>query len=499
MTLLTLGVIEGLAYVATLLTYDEYEYTSTIDSADALDVQRADDEMLHPYYGHAPRSYRSDLNILPPPRRRDGTVVIAMLGGSVAQAVAPLLRNAVFQHLLQRGTGIEPVFLDLTNNGYHQPQQAIILANLLVNGGEFDAIVNLDGHEEIVAPLINTSAGVYPFFPRRWSGMVITPDRQALLGRRQALLDERNDILHAGWAEFLYGSATFRFWRSFRLALNNEQLSQLEQEWLVGSGSYDLMKHGPRVSYEPNALQEESVAVWRRSSWLLSAMADINDAAYYHFLQPQYAPASGPKPGEELATVFESNGLTLADYPQSYAMLVQAGQELEQEGVEFVDLSQLSVESGDAIYEGACCRLTERGTELLAERVLQRLVEETDWFDEESSTTGNLAPVGQGDFDVYQAGNYMAYAKRPCAPEDTDASFFLRVEPAPDDPAASTAQGGVEEWSWSFEQSGARFADQCVATVPLGYYEEARVHTGQLADDGTPAWEVAFSVSRSGE
>ena len=138
--------------------------------------------------------------------------------------------------------------------------------------------------------------------------------------------------------------------------------------------------------------------------------------------------------------------------------------------------------------------MTERGTELLAERVLQHLVEETDWFGEQSSTAGKLTPVGRGDFDIYHAGNYVAYAKRSCAPEDTDAPFFVRVEPAPDDPAASTTQGGVEEWGWSFEQQGARFADSCVATVPLGYYEDARVHTGQFADDETPAWEIAFSV-----
>ena len=466
-----------------------------LETASVSRLERTDSEILHPYYGHTPNSHRSDLNILPPPQRQPGTVIIAMLGGSVAQAVAPRLRNAVFQHYLSEGSGTVPIFLDLTNDGYHQPQQAMIITNLLVNGGEFDVIVNLDGHEEIVAPVFNDSVGVYPFFPRRWSNMVVTSDRQLLLGRRQMLLDERDEILNVGWVESLYGSPTLRLLRRSRLDEIAEQIHEHEREWIAGSAGHDLAKHGPRVHYEPEELQEASVGVWRRSSWLLWAMADMSGARYTHFLQPRYAGWETPS-GDELVAPIDQTGLTAETYSESYAMLVEAGQALAAEGVNFVDLSELSAAGEEPLYEDTCCRLTERGVRSLMQPLLQQVVEDATGSGVESSVDG-LTPIGHGRFDVYHAGNYVVYAKESCRPSDTVEPFFLTVTPVPTDLAASNQQSDVDELSWSFDQYGTRFADQCVATVPLGDWFDASVRTGQFADDGTPAWEVDFAVART--
>lgn len=489
-----LAAIEGLAWLTLQWMAGRTAPVSLIEQAEMSNLAKPDSEILHPYYGHTPNSHRADLNILPPPRRQAGTVIIALLGGSVAHAVAPTLRNAVFRHYLTDGSGTTPIFLDLTNEGYHQPQQAMIVANLLVNGGEFDVIVNLDGHEEIIAPLINDSAGVYPFYPRRWSGMVVTSDRQLLLGRRQMLLDERDAMLGASWAESLYGSPALRLVRRFRLDRVDEQIRQNEREWSAGDIGYDLAKHGPRVRYETDELQAASVAVWRRSSWLLAAMADMGGVRYTHFLQPRYTAWTMPA-GDELMAPIESTELTVATYSESYAALVQAGQALAAEGVEFVDLSELAADGEEPLYENTCCRLTEHGIRSLVRPLLQHVVADAGASATTGSTPG-LAPVGRGDFDVYHAGNYVVFAKQPCRPSDTDALFYLVVQPESAE-LASSGRPDVDELSWSFDQYGTRFADQCVATVPLGDWFKASVRTGQFADDDTPAWEVGFAVSRA--
>ena len=486
--------LEGSAWLALQWTDGRAAEVSLIDLAEISSLAKPDSEILHPYYGHTPNSHRADLNIMPPPRRQAGTVIIAFLGGSVAHAIAPMLRNAIFRHYLAEGSGTTPIFLDLTNAGYHQPQQALIVANLLVNGGEFDVIVNLDGHEEIIGPLINDSAGVYPFYPRRWSGMVVTSDRQLLLGRRQMLLDERDGV-RAGWVESLYGSPTLRLVRHYRLDRINEQIRQNEREWIAGNVGHDLAKHGPRVRYETAELQAASIAVWRRSSWLLSAMAEMGSARYIHFLQPQYTASATPA-GDELAAPIGSMELTVETYSESYAMLAEAGQALAAEGVDFVDLSAFAAGGEAPLYENTCCRLTEHGVKSLTQPLLRDVVAAAGGTGANSSTSGGLAPVGRGDFDVYHAGNYVVFAKRPCRPSDTAAPFYLFVEPEPAG-LALIEQPDADEWSWSFDEYGTRFADQCVATVPLGDWFKASVRTGQFADDNTPAWEVGFAVSRT--
>lgn len=469
-----------------------------METASVTRLERTDSEILHPYYGHTPNSHRSDLNILPPPQRQPGTVIIAMLGGSVAQAVAPMLRNAVFQHYLSEGSGTVPIFLDLTNDGYHQPQQAMIITNLLVNGGEFDVIVNLDGHEEIVAPVFNDSVGVYPFFPRRWSNMVVTSDRQLLLGRRQMLLDERDEILNVGWVESLYGSPTLRLLRRSRLDEIAEQIHEHEREWIAGSTGHDLAKHGPRVHYEPEELQEASVGIWRRSSWLLWAMADMGGTRYTHFLQPRYTGWETPS-GDEVVAPVDQAGLTAESYSESYAMLVEAGQALAAEGINFVDLSELWAAGEEPLYEDTCCRLTEHGVRSLVQPLLQQVVEDADGLGEKGAkgSTNGLVPIGRDRFDVYRAGNYVVYVKEPCLPSDTEEPFFLTVTPISSDLVTSNQQPEADDLFWSFDQYGTRFAAQCVATVPLGYWLNASARTGQLAAADAPAWEIEFAVSRT--
>ena len=99
------------------------------------------------------------------------------------------------------------------------------------------------------------------------------------------------------------------------------------------------------------------------------------------------------------------------------------------------------------------------------------------------------APAARSpDWDLYldAAGTELTYHKEPCAPEDLQERFHLRVFPA-DLPTA----GSQASWyhTFPFAEHGLLRGGACVALVPLPSYERgsARIRTGQFN-----GWRVEF-------
>ena len=118
---------------------------------------RLDDERIsHPFYGFSLTSAYDELNAMPPRQGRDDTVVIGLLGGSVAAAVEPYLQSALTRWFAANNRLRQPAVLKLAVPGAKQPQQTLIVASALLLGGEFDLIVNLDGFNELVSAWAGT-------------------------------------------------------------------------------------------------------------------------------------------------------------------------------------------------------------------------------------------------------------------------------------------------------------------------------------------------------
>src|SRR5262249_24483082 len=96
--------------------------------------------------------------------------VVLILGGSFADQVFYLgkekLADSLRKHAPFRDKEIE--VLSVALGGYKQPQQMIILADLLIHGGHYDAVVNIDGFNEVDASLDNYDDGLNPFYPQSW-------------------------------------------------------------------------------------------------------------------------------------------------------------------------------------------------------------------------------------------------------------------------------------------------------------------------------------------
>ena len=100
------------------------------------------------------------------------------------------------------------------------------------------------------------------------------------------------------------------------------------------------------------------------------------------------------------------------------------------------------------------------------------------------------APSVAADYNLYLRDNALYYAKRPCAPADTDAKFFLHIYPtnATDLPAYN---GVLENLDFDFINYGFLTDDKCIIRRALPEYPINRIHTGQFVyPDGAVVWEA---------
>ncbi len=105
-------------------------------------------------------------------------------------------------------------------------------------------------------------------------------------------------------------------------------------------------------------------------------------------------------------------------------------------------------------------------------------------------------PIIRSDFDVYVNENSLFYFKEPCAPVDTEASFFLHVIPVDaNDLPDHRKRYDFDDLGFGFEWRGVIFEGKCMAAIALPEYAIISIRTGQHADEGS-LWEGKFRFDR---
>ena len=125
---------------------------------------------------------------------------------------------------------------------------------------------------------------------------------------------------------------------------------------------------------------------------------------------------------------------------------------------------------------------------------LQNHTDPFDWA-RESLTAGDFGePRSRSRYDIYLDENALIYYKRPCAPEDAQARFYLHIYPTDASvlPPARQKRGFDNSQNFQFPDAGKISHDSCIAIVQLPPYPIQSIHTGQFA--GAQLWRAEIEL-----
>lgn len=349
--------------------------------------------VLHPYLGfdadNGLDQYARVAEEFRGPAARE-TFDVLVLGGSVASIVAMQAEEALVAVLREDPRlAARAVRVHVFSRGaFKQPQQAVMLTYLLNLGVEPDAVLNIDGYNEISVNADGSGRRAHPVQPLTsyWGTAVagasvadpgtlsLRDEAMALTlrGRRFArrfvgLGLERSALLT--WA----ATSWLRYNRARMVAAQQAYVQRLTDTETAPEGGPIEAVLGPRLP-EGASFLESAADIWWQSSRILRAICDGRGIPYVHVLQPTlHDEGSKPLTDEERAsgTLVESMRLAVRD---GYPLLRERGERLSAEGERFVDASRLFAEHEETLYYDAC-HFRAPGTDLLAAAAARALLE----------------------------------------------------------------------------------------------------------------------------
>jgi hypothetical protein len=308
-------------------------------------------------------------------------LVVAITGGSVAWRFSweaeSTLAQLLSQHPKLAGRTLRIVRLALP--GYKQPQQLFALNYILALGGEFDAVVNIDGfNDSVLSILENAQQGTAIDFPRSWHArsILITDPRYSseaaqllnLRGNRQARAQSilQSPLRHSSLRQLLW---------LVQDDLDHHKLLELAQT-ITRSRTDSFVHHGPPPPSDPDIANQNAIDLWARCSIQMFDLCHARRIAYIHCLQPsQYLPNSKP------FSQFEQDLCLTPDQPHAvlaqtlFPLLQKRGQQLGSHGVPFADLTDIFKNHPETLYSDPWCHVNADGNKLLAQAIAPLLVQ----------------------------------------------------------------------------------------------------------------------------
>lgn len=349
-------------------------------------------EVIHPYLGFvvdptrrpgfSEQGFRGETTPFTPDA--GAGFVVGIFGGSFAEGVWAEAREALASELGRSPSlrGREIVIHPVALGGYKQPQQLLALSYFLALGARFDAVVEIDGFNEVALHPAENAERVYPFYPRGWPARVnnFIDDRRLELVARLGSLDAEQRRLAALFSRFpLDWSVTANLiWRSLqvRVAAGRAKAArELEEHMARGKERMAYIASGPRFEEEGGDGSFEALAgVWKRSSREMRHLAEGAGARYFHFLQPnQYVEGSKILTGQERREAWREDHPYREGVVAGYPLLIAGGAELKAGGVGFHDLTGIFRSHAETLYEDDCCHVSREGYEIVAREIAKTI------------------------------------------------------------------------------------------------------------------------------
>jgi len=319
-----------------------------------------------------------------PSHRGEDRLVIAVLGGSFAEMFATGAADQLRTRLAELDpdlAGLRVELVNLSNGGYKQPQQLNHLAYALLSGFQFDAIVNIDGFNELAMSNSNRARGfnlVYPSaihygFVQKAVQEQFSPGNVRILAETYATLEREQRLLEWMDRALLRLSPFANLVAERTSARSRRDVEKLRHELVsVAVGDVPPELRGPDL---PDDGSWTFIArVWVDASRMIGALSEEYQIPYAHFLQPnQYIDDSKVLTDAELAHAWDPEHEWSVSAREGYPYLIEAGAALRAEGIDYHDLTEIYRDVDEDVYVDSCCHVGPRGNEFVARAVAEAL------------------------------------------------------------------------------------------------------------------------------
>jgi hypothetical protein len=226
-----------------------------------------------------------------------------------------------------------------------------------------DAVINIDGFNEVALAWVNQAADVDPSMPyvhnvRAPAERVVSPESEAkvdrLIGR------------HYKWKAEQASTATT--WLLF------DTYGELKLQKVAGTPVVANREYAVALRAASNEEPIESVVRlaaerWQRGSLWLEQQVRAAGGVYTHVLQPNQYYQTDRRFSDEEREIAFGEGFYAESATIGYPLLVENGRELGEMGIEFLDATRIFDSVEGPIYSDDCCHFNWRGKRLFAEAV----------------------------------------------------------------------------------------------------------------------------------
>lgn len=361
-----------------------------------LETRRGDlsADVLHPYFGpiHRPGVRPETNNIgfgskqsFPYIRKNEREFLVGIFGGSVARAfcdrgaprlVARLQRNEAL-------AGREIVPLCFSHEGYKQPQQLIVLAYFLSLGQQFDLVINIDGFNEVALGSRNDERGRDISMPspihidpllNLIDQATLTPARVQALARISQYKERLNALVNR-MQRARVAAVYVALDSYYRFTMNRYQAEVAAYDALPSNppaSSILLLTPPVKKRDSPGVVYQDIASGWTMASLLMHDLLAARGVTYLHVLQPNQYFTSRVFSESEARVALNKDTPFKRSVEEGYPALKRATAELVGKE-QFVDGTAAFDREVAAVYEDDCCHYTNRGYEMLAELIAERV------------------------------------------------------------------------------------------------------------------------------
>lgn len=337
--------------------------------------------VLHPYLGWS--NERAIRNLEAETRwyqgsEHAGTFDVLVLGGSVAADFgnhAPEgFARALAEAPLVAGRPVR--VWNEGQAGYKAPQTAHLLAWLLELGHAPDAVVLIDGFNEVAVATSNAEAGQHPGYPfvQYWGELardraLDVRDLDLLLAIRGAQHRVRA-VSATALARGYVHSALLTRWTLARVrAIGTEyEAARAARMAYLAQRPPERAVHGPEFAPAPDDVVALQVALWTENSRNAAALCRARGIAFLHVLQPTLHDAGAKTLTDEERRRGGADSAWLTGVTRGYPKLRAGLARLAESGVPVFDATRVFEHETGSIYVDIC-HVDEHGNALLVDAV----------------------------------------------------------------------------------------------------------------------------------